>query len=300
MAPKALRTPDDRFAGLPGFAFAPHYRDDLPGYEGLRLHYLDEGPAQAARTFLCLHGQPTWGYLYRKMIPVFVAAGHRVVVPDLFGFGRSDKPQVEESYTFDFHRETLLAFIEALDLHKITLVIQDWGGILGLTLPMAIPERIADLVIMNTALATGTLPLPDSFFQWRDWCRKNPDIPVGKVMRKAYPALTEEEVAAYEAPYPDSRFKAGVRRFPELVPDGPDKPGAPVSRQALRWLKTQWSGRAFLAVGATDPMLGPPVMGALSRGIRGCPPPHILEGVGHFVQEERGAEVARLALAALA
>src|SRR5882724_815660 len=149
-----LRTPDERFANLPGYAFAPHYVDDLRGYEGLRMHYVDEGAANAP-VALCLHGQPTWSYLYRRMIPLFLAAGHRVVAPDFLGFGRSDKPTDEATYTFDFHHETLLGLIETLDLRNIVLAVQDWGGLIGLTLPMAAPRRYLSLLVMNTALGTG-------------------------------------------------------------------------------------------------------------------------------------------------
>src|SRR4249919_3904761 len=155
---EALRTPEDRFAQLPGYAFRPHYLDDLQEYEGLRVHTVDERPAKPAtnmQTYLCLHGEPTWAYLYRRMIPVFLAAGHRVVAPDFLGFGRSDKPRDEAIYTFDFHRDTLLGLIEALDLRNIVLVVQDWGGLIGLTLPMAAPRRYLSLLVMNTTLGTG-------------------------------------------------------------------------------------------------------------------------------------------------
>lgn len=298
MTIQAQRTPDDRFQNLPGFPFEPHYAEDLPGFPGLRMHYLDEGSADSGEVFLCLHGQPTWGYLYRKMVPVFAGAGHRVVVPDLFGFGRSDKPVEEELYTFELHRLSLLALIEKLDLRNVTLVVQDWGGMIGLTLPMELESRIRRLVVMNTALATGTTPMPDAFFKWRDWCRENPDIPVGKVMKKACASMTSEEVAAYEAPYPDTTYKGGVRRFPELVPTKEHSPGAGLSRQALRWLMGKWQGETYMTVGGQDPMLGPPVMKALARAIRGCPEPVILDDVHHFVQEEAGEQVARGALEA--
>ncbi len=158
-----LRTPEERFANLPGFAFAPRYLENLPGYEGIRIHYLDEGPPQSKQAFLCLHGEPTWSYLYRKMIPVFTAAGHRSVAPDFIGFGKSEKPIDEAVYTFTFHREMLRRFVEQLDLRNITLVCQDWGGLLGLTLPMDMPGRFARLLVMNTALATGDLPLGAGF-----------------------------------------------------------------------------------------------------------------------------------------
>ena len=281
----ALRTPDDRFADLPGFAFTPHYRDDLAGYAGLRLHYLDEGPRNAKEVFLCLHGQPSWSYLYRKLIPLVTAAGHRAVAPDHFGFGRSDKPVEDGVYTFDFHRNALIAFIERLDLGNITLVCQDWGGLLGLTLPMDMPQRFQKLLVMNTALGTGDRPLTEGFLQWRAWCAANPDMAVAKLMARACPLLTPAEAAAYEAPFPDIRYKAGVRRFPQLVPDSPDAGGAALSRRARAWWREQWSGKTCMVIGMTDPVLGPPVMRALAQLIRNCPPPLEVAEAGHFVQE---------------
>jgi haloalkane dehalogenase len=292
-----LRTPEERFDRLPGFAYPPNYVEDLPGYGGLRMHYLDEGPQDARQVFLCLHGEPTWSYLYRKMIPVFTAAGHRAVAPDLFGFGRSDKPVDDEAYGFEFHRGSLLLFIEALGLQGITLVCQDWGGILGLTLPMDMPERFSRLLVMNTTLGTGDVALSEGFIAWRDWVNKNPHMAVGKLMKRSCPHLSEEECLAYEAPFPDASYKGGVRRFPNLVPDRADAPGAAVSRRARDWLRREWNGTTFMAVGAQDPVLGPPVMRALQQDIRGCPEPHEITEGGHFLQEW-GDEVARKALEA--
>ena len=294
----ALRTPEDRFADLPGYPFAPHYIDDLPGYDGLRVHCLDEGPAAAQRVFLCLHGQPTWSYLYRRMIPVFTRAGCRVVAPDLLGFGKSDKPASDADYTFTFHREMLRSLIERLDLRNIVLVVQDWGGLLGLTLPMQAPERYAGLLVMNTAFATGDQPLGQGFLDWRAYSNKNPDMAVGKLLARSCPHLTPAEAAAYDAPYPDAAYKGGVRRFPNLVPDNPDAEGAALSRQAREWFRTQWQGRSFMAIGMKDPVLGPPVMRALATQIRDCPPPLEVADGGHFLQEW-GDPVAHAALAAL-
>lgn len=294
----ALRTPDARFADLPGFPFAPHYVDDLPDCRGLRAHYVDEGPPDADRVFLCLHGQPTWSYLYRRMIPVFAAAGARVVAPDLIGFGRSDKPIDEATYTFTFHREMLRAFIARLDLRGIVLVVQDWGGLLGLTLPMADPARYRGLLAMNTMFASGDRPLGQGFLDWRAYSNRNPDLAVGKLMSRTCPHLTPAEVAAYDAPFPEAAYKAGVRRFPNLVPDRPDAEGAALSREARDWFGSQWQGRTFMAIGMTDPVLGPPVMRELAAQIRGCPPPlEIAEG-GHFVQEW-GERIAREAVRVL-
>jgi haloalkane dehalogenase/tRNA(adenine34) deaminase len=293
---EALRTPDSRFAGLPAFAYEPRYVDDLAGFEGLRLHYVDVGPRDAEHTFLCLHGEPTWSYLYRKMIPVFTQAGHRAVAPDFFGFGRSDKPIDEAVYTFSFHRDTLMRFVERLDLSRATLVVQDWGGLLGLTLPMDMPGRFARLLLMNTALATGDAPLTSGFVEWRAWTNAHPDMDVAALMGRACRQLTAGERDAYAAPFPDARFKAGVRRFPNLVPDHPDAPGAALSRRAREFLRREWTGQSFMAVGMKDPVLGAPVMAALREIVRGCPPPYEVDEGGHFLQEW-GDEVARRALA---
>ena len=285
----ALRTPEDRFADLPGWPYAPRYLDQ----GGLRLHYVDEGPRDAALTALCLHGQPTWGYLYRRMIPVFSGAGLRVVAPDLFGFGRSDKPVDDAWYTFERHRSTLLDFVQALDLGRILLVVQDWGGLLGLTLPLAAPGRYTRLLVMNTTLGTGTVS--EGFRAWRIYANSRPDLAVGALLKRSCPHLGDAEVAAYDAPFPDMRHKAGVRAFPNLVPDHADAPGAALSREALRFWRERWSGDSFMAIGMQDPVLGPDVMQALRASIRGCPPAlEVAEG-GHFVQEW-GAPVARAAL----
>jgi pimeloyl-ACP methyl ester carboxylesterase len=286
----ALRTPDERFASLPGHAFTPHYRV----WQGLRVHHLDEGPADAPVTALCLHGNPAWSYLYRHMVPVFTQAGLRVVAPDLIGFGRSDKPADEAWHGFDVHRQMLLDLVEELDLRNVMLVCQDWGGILGLTLPMAAPERWTRLLVMNTTLATGELS--EGFRQWRSYANSQPDLGVGRLLRRGRPELSEGEAAAYDAPFPDTRYKAALRAFPNLVPDGPQAPGAAFAREARNFWRERWQGQSFMAVGARDPVLGPDVMAALRADIRGCPPPLVLPEAGHFVQEW-GAPVARAALA---
>ncbi len=292
-----LRTPEDRFDNLPNFPFLPHYLEDLMGYEGLRLHFVDEGPKQSQTTFLCLHGEPTWSYLYRKMIPVFLETGARVVAPDFFGFGRSDKPIEESTYTFHFHREFLLRFIEKLDLENITLVCQDWGGILGLTLLPDMPNRFSRLVIMNTVLTTGDFPLGKGFEEWRTWIHAHPDMSIAKLMKRACPHLTEAECMAYDAPFPDRRFKAGVRRFPDIVPAEPDSEGTKVSRRTSAYLNSQWKGNIFLAVGLNDPVLGELTMNVLRKQIKGCPPPYIIPEGSHFLQEW-GDIIAREALTA--
>jgi haloalkane dehalogenase len=298
--PAVLRTPDECFANLPDFQFAPHYTDTLPGFEGLRVHYVDEGPPDASSIILCLHGQPTWSYLYRKMIPVFAEAGHRVIAPDLLGFGRSDKPEDESFYTFSRHRGMLLAFIrtvigDAAASRKLTLVVQDWGGLLGLTLPMELSGQVTHLLVMNTGLGTGDVPLGKGFEDWRAYSNSRPDMNIAALMARGEPRLSDAEAQAYAAPFPDVRYKAGVRRFPNLVPDNPDADGAAVSRQARDWLQTEWNGRTFMAIGMRDPVLGPPVMHNLRKLIKGCPSPMEIAEGGHFVQEH-GEEIARRAL----
>ena len=234
---QTLRTADERFVGLPGYTFEPHYAD----LGRLRMHYLDEG-AKTAPAALCLHGQPTWAYLYRKMIPTLLAAGYRVVAPDFLGFGRSDKPVDEHVYTFDFHRSSMISLVEALDLRRIMLVCQDWGGLIGLTIPMDVPGRFERLRVMNTRLGTGDVPLGEGFLSWRAFSNRNPDMDIAALMKRAVPDLGDAEAAAYAAPFPDARSKAGVRRFPNLVPDRPDADGAALSRRARDFWSQTWAG----------------------------------------------------------
>jgi len=294
VAVNVLRTPDDRFADLPDFPFQPHYVDDLPGYEGLRAHYLDVGPKNADHTFLCLHGEPTWSYLYRKMLPALLESGARVVAPDFFGFGRSDKPVQDSTYTFHFHRGFLLKFVEHLALRNITLVVQDWGGTLGLTLPVdpGFRSKLDRLLVMNTVLPVGK-PLGPHFYEWRLQVRNTPDLPVGQWMRDSGAQLTDAEVAAYDAPFPNSRFQAGARTFPDLAMVEPDMEGVTETKAALNFWTEEWSGQSFMAVGAKDPDVK--TMQALRNQIRGCPEPLVFTDAGHFVQEW-GGPVARAAL----
>lgn len=294
MTVEALRTDDSRFESIPDWPYQPRYVDDLPGYEGLRMHYVDEGPPEAP-VFLCLHGEPTWSYLYRKMIPTFSGTGARVVAPDLFGFGRSDKPVDDGVYTWDFHRGSVLAFIERLDLHDMTLVVQDWGGILGLTIPVDMPERVSGLLIMNTAFGAGVDP-GQGFRDWRDYVASTPDLAVGRLMKRSCPHLSDAEAAAYDAPFPGPEYKAGVRTFPALVPISPEMDGVEVSRQAVKWWSTEFEGRSFMAIGEADPVLAA-VMPAIHERIKGCSPPLVLAEAGHFVQEW-GDQVAQAAISA--
>lgn len=296
-----LRTPEARFEHLPGYPFAPHYLQDLPGFEDLRMHYLDEGPRDAPVTFLCLHGTPSWSYLYRKMIPVFSQQGHRVVAPDLFGFGKSDKPAEDSVYRYHFHRNSLRRFIERLDLRNICLVGHDWGGILGLSLVMDMPERVTRLLLMNTSMPYGEDPTP-GFNSWRAENRMQFDNPVGSWIGSRTPILSQDEIAAYDAPFPDASFKGGVRRFPELImrPENgvlseSAREGLETSLAARHWLSTQWQGESFMAVGMRDVVITPERMEWLRQVIRGCPEPYPVEVAGHYVPEW-GEPVAHAAL----
>jgi len=292
----ALRTPEARFAGLPDYPWAPNHVSDLPSLAGLRLHYLDEGPRDASTTWLCLHGNQAWSYLYRKMIPVFAASGARVIAPDLIGFGKSDKPKKEGAHSFTWHRQVLLELVDQLDLHNVVLVVQDWGGLLGLTLPMAAPERYRGLLVMNTTLATGDAPLSPGFLAWREMCAKNPDFDVARLFARGNPQMSAEECAAYNAPFPDRGHRAALRAFPAMVPEELDDDGASISRQAREFWRHDWQGTAFMAIGQQDPVLGEPVMRALQRDIRHCAEPLLLPEAGHFVQEH-GERMAREACA---
>jgi haloalkane dehalogenase len=286
---EALRTPEERFASLPDFSYPPQYVDDLPGYEGLRAAYIDTGPRDAQHVCLCLHGEPSWSFLYRRMIPEFVERGCRVVAPDFYGFGRSDKPVADADYSFHFHRNFVLRLVERLDLQRITLVVQDWGGLIGLTLPVdpQFRPRLARLLIMNTGLAVGTAP-SKGFLAWRAYAASHPDLAVGALIKRGTPHLTDTEVAAYDAPFPDVRYKAGVRAFPQLVMTDPAMPGVQESRAAATFWSQHWEGPAFMAIGAADPVLGEPVMRQVHAMIRGCSEPLVIADGGHFLQEWGG------------
>lgn len=281
----ALRTPDTQFIDLPGYPWAPRYISDLQTLAGLRMHYLDEGPADANLTYLCLHGNPAWSYLYRKMIPVFLDAGYRIVAPDLIGFGRSDKPKKESVHHFAFHRQTLLELIERLDLQRVILVVQDWGGILGLTLPVSMPSRFHGVLAMNTMLATGDEPLSPGLLAWREMCGKNPGFDIDRLFVRASPHLSAPESAAYAAPFPDNGHRAAIRAFSAMVADHTEAEGAEISREASSFLQSKWFGKSLLAVGAQDPMLWAEKMQQLEQTIQGCPAIVRLENAGHFVPE---------------
>ena len=291
----ALRTSEQRFAQLSGYPWAARYVSDLEALAGLRLHYLDEGPPDAARTWLCLHGNPAWSYLYRKMMPVFMAAGDRVVAPDMIGFGKSDKPKQETAHSFSWHRQVLLELVTRLDLENVVLVVQDWGGLLGLTLPMEAPHRYRGLLVMNTTLGTGDVALTPGFLAWREMCAKNPEFDIARLFARSNPQMTADECKAYQAPFPDRGHRAALRAFPKLVPQFPDSDGASVSRRAREFWSHQWQGQTLMAIGAQDPVLGPSVMLDLRHLIRSCPEPMVIKAAGHFVPEH-GAAIAAAAV----
>lgn len=296
---KALRTDEIRFQNIPDFDYPVNYVDDLSNYENLRIAYIDAGPADADTVYLCLHGEPSWSFLYRRMIPVFIESGARVIAPDLLGFGRSDKPINQSDYSFDFHRNYLLALVERLNLQNITLVVQDWGGLLGLTLPVDgnFEKRLGNLIIMNTGLGVGMSP-SEGFMQWKEYALNTPDLPIGELIARGTPHLTPEEIAAYDAPFPSPEYKAGAQVFPALVPITPDMEGVDTSKKAAAYW-SGFSGKSFMAIGAADPVLGKDSMMKMHSLIKGCPEPMIIKDGGHFVQEW-GEDIAIAALKSFA
>ena len=288
-----IRTPDDRFAGLPGWPYAPRYTEVPSGDGGtLRIHHIDEGPVDG-EVVLCLHGEPSWGYLYRKMVPVLTGAGLRVLVPDLVGFGRSDKPTSRDDYTYQRHVDWMTAWMEAVDLQHATLVGQDWGGLIGLRLVAENPDRFARVVAANTFLPTGDFTMPDAFLAWREFSQTVPELPVGRIIGSGCTTeLALEVIAAYEAPFPDESYKAGARIFPALVPATPDDPAAPANRKAWEVLSA-WDKPFLCAFSDKDPITGggQRIFEKLVPGAAGQSHTTI-EGGGHFLQEDRGPELA--------
>ena len=283
-----LRTPDERFVGLPGYDFVPHYTE----VDGLRIHHVDEGPRDA-RPVLMLHGEPSWSYLYRHMVPVFADAGLRAVAPDLVGFGRSDKPTARSAYSYQAHVDWMAAWLEAVDLRDATLICQDWGSLIGLRLVAEHPDRFARVVVANGFLPTADRRTPPAFHVWRAFALHSPVLPVGRIVdfgckRK----LSAEERKAYDAPYPSSAYKAGARAFPALVPTSPDDPAVPANRAAWEALG-RWE-KPFLTLFAS----GDPILGRADKPLQQHVPgaagqPHDRLPGGHFVQEDQGAEIAR-------
>lgn len=292
---KALRTPDERFQNLPGYDFAPHYVE-VPDGEGgmLRMHYLDEGPRDG-KIVLLMHGEPSWCYLYRKMIPGIVAAGHRVIAPDLIGFGRSDKPAEQSDYTFQRHMDWLTSFLTQLDLRGITYFGQDWGAVLGLRLAAENEERYERIIIGNGGLPTGDKPANDAFMRWQKFSQTSPVFQIGKLIQGAtVTTLSEEVMAAYDAPFPDDSYKAGARIFPSLVPTTPDDAAAAANRKAWEVLM-RWEKPFLTAFSDSDPVTkgGEHVMQSRIPGAKGQP--HVmLEGGGHFLQEDLGEKLATI------
>lgn len=288
-----LRTPEDRFGGLLDFPFEPHYVEVDSGDDTLlRMHYLDEGPPEG-ETVLLLHGEPTWSYLYRRMIPVLVGAGLRAVAIDLVGFGRSDKPTSRDDYTYQAHVEWTWAAIEAIGLVGITLVCQDWGGLIGLRLVGEHPERFARVVAANTFLPTGDRYPGKAFEAWQRYSQETPDFPVGGIVNGGCVTdLTPEVTAAYDAPFPDDTYTAGARQFPMLVPTSPNDPAAPANRAA--WESLRRFERPFLCAFSDSDPITRGADQALRSDIPGAAgQPHTtIMGAGHFLQEDKGEELA--------
>jgi len=280
-----FRTPDERFEGLPGYDFAPHYAE----IDGLRLHYVDEGPREGT-PIVCFHGEPTWAYLYRKMLPPLVAAGHRVICPDYAGFGRSDKPTDRGWYSYDGHVELMTALLDRLELRGATVVVQDWGGPIGLRWAVEHEERVERLVVLNTGIFTGRVS--KGFLAWRDFAQKNPDLPVGFVLQGATKSeLAPEVVAAYEAPFPSPESKAGAAQFPLLVPTEEDGPGASQMRDVADAL-SRWQKPALVAFSDSDPVFPHPKSGQVfCDRIPGARPQVTIAGAAHFLQEDEGEQI---------
>jgi haloalkane dehalogenase len=292
---RALRTPDDRFENLPGWTFAPRYTE-VPDGEGgtLRVHHVDEGPA-SANPVLCMHGEPSWAYLYRKMIPVFTGAGYRAVAPDLVGFGRSDKPTELDDYTYQRHVDWMTAWLDAVDLEHATLVCQDWGALIGLRLLAENPDRFDRVVVANGFLPTGDAAPGEAFLRWREYSQTTPNFHVGGIIKGGCRTeLSEDVIAAYDAPFPDDSYKAGARAFPSLVPTSPDDPAHDANTAA--WHTLRGYERPFLcAFSDSDPITrgGEAMFIGQVPGTAGQPHTTI-EGAGHFLQEDKGEQLAQL------
>jgi haloalkane dehalogenase len=283
------RTPDERFEGLPGFDFSPNYLQMVGDLAGLRMHYLDEGDGDP---ILLLHGEPTWSYLYRKMIPT-LARRHRVLVPDYIGFGRSDKVTDIGWYSYDRHVESITRFVHALDLTDITVVVQDWGGPIGLRVATENPDRFARLVILNTGVTTPGPHWPTpAFMQWRNFAAANPDLPVGFIIQSSTVTdLSDDVIAAYEAPWPNAESKAGVAAFPLLVPLAEGDPGVPQMKEVLEALK-QWGKPALVAFSDSDPIFSQEAGRRMAARIPGARDFVPISGASHFLQEDKGPEIA--------
>ncbi len=277
-----LRTPDERFAALRDYPFSPHYVD----VDGVRVHHVDEGDAAAA-PILLMHGEPSWSFLYRKMIPALVAAGHRVIAPDLVGFGRSDKPAQAGDYTYARHVAWMAALLERLDLKDITLFCQDWGGLIGLRLVAEHGERFARVIAANTGLPTGDRKMPDAFLEWQRTAKELPVFPVSRIVAGGCQReLSDAEADAYDAPFPTEAYKAGARVFPSLVPTRPDDPASDDNRRAWKALEA-WDKPFLTAFSDGDPITagGHRVFHKLVPGARGQE--HVtIESAGHFLQED--------------
>jgi haloalkane dehalogenase len=282
----SYRTPDERFRDLPGYEFEPHYIEQ----DGLRMHRVDEGDGSP---ILLLHGEPTWSFLYRKMIPSLVASGHRVIAPDYFGFGRSDKPEELRWYTYDRHVDSITRLVRELDLVDITIVVQDWGGPIGLRVATEMDDRFSRLVILNTGIYSSHGRMSDAWWAFHDFVeRVKPDVPVGMLVARACATNPAEEVIkAYEAPFPEPDSKWGVVAFPLLIPTSPEAPGAEKQLEVREKLG-RWQKPALVAFSDSDFVFPPKVGERFVQLIPGARPFVLIEGASHFLQEDKGEVIA--------
>lgn len=289
------RTPDERFQNLKDYPFEPNYITvSVPGDTQLRIHYVDEG-LRDAEPVLLMHGEPSWSYLYRKMIPIITHAGYRAIAPDLVGFGRSDKPVEQEEYTYRRHVGWMQAWLDRLDLQDITLVCQDWGGLIGLRLVAGNPDRFAGVVTANTGLPTGDHPISDAFLGWRKFSIDTPDFDAGAIVAMGCrKPMADETMAAYNAPFPDDTFKAGARIFPSLVPIAPDDPASQANRQAWKVLNT--FEKPFLTAFSDGDSITRGGESVFQKQVPGAKDrPHTtIHGGGHFLQEDCSKEFAEV------
>lgn len=278
-----IRTPETRFLNLDNFPYTPSYIQNLKDSDGARLSYIDE-QSDSKETALFLHGNPTWSYCYRKMIPIMLESGFRAIAPDMIGFGRSDKPIYQQWHTFEKHINILRSFIETLDLTNITLICHDWGGMFGLNLVPSMPHRFKRIIALNTMLCTGDI-MPEIWYRWLAYSNGHPNLDPTECLIDCGCTLTRSEISSFLAPYPNALYKAAFRQFPNFIPDRPERFGAQLGQDSVKFWQQHWQGESFVAIGMMDEILRNPTNDLACKVIRGCPTPMRIESAGHFLFE---------------